>query len=500
MKFNLRRARGTNAFLAVTLFLLNSTSLVSQAPLQYAYGASRPLEIDRGAAAVWQDLQKLKTRGSLIMVTAHPDDEDGATLAYESRERGIDTSLLTLNRGEGGQNIMSNDLWDRLGEVRTQELLAAGEYYGVHQYFTRVADYGFSKTLEEAMKQWGHDRVLYDVVRIVRITRPLVITSVFVGGVSDGHGHHQTAGEMAQEVFNAAADPKVFPDQIAAGLLPWAPLKVYARAPFARTTPQGIFDYATGKYSPVRFRDYVHNTTIEGFPPATLSVSEGGNNPLFGDSPVAVARVGLGNQKSQNGGTAVPLPRASASQYHLYASRVTPSLPEHEDSFFAGIDISLPGIALYAPATQREPFQTALQELEATVQAAAASFDATNPSKSAPAIAKGLTQTVALLAQVKASPLPADAKYNMEHELEIKRGQFNQALNDALGLSVTAVVGNPDRGGPGGPAAAPVAPTAIIEKGSSVQAPPAPAGGEGGGPVRDTSFQSVVPTCGKNTH
>jgi hypothetical protein len=94
---------------------------------RYAYGAARPLEIDRGSAALWQDLQKLQTRASLVLIVAHPDDEDGPMLTYESRDRGVDTSLLTLNRGEGGQNLMSNDLWDRLGEVRTQELLAAGE-------------------------------------------------------------------------------------------------------------------------------------------------------------------------------------------------------------------------------------------------------------------------------------------------------------------------------------------------------------------------------------
>src|SRR5260370_30149459 len=99
-----------------------------------------------------------------------------------------------------------------------RSLLAAGNYYGVHQYWTRVADFGFSKSLDEALKTWGHDRVLYDVVRIVRQTRPLIVTSVFAGNVSDGHGHHQTAGVMAQEVFNAAADPKIFPDHIKAGL------------------------------------------------------------------------------------------------------------------------------------------------------------------------------------------------------------------------------------------------------------------------------------------
>ncbi len=181
------------------------------------------LPINRGSMALWQSLKKLHTRASLIMVTAHPDDEDGGMLTYESRGQGARVTLLTLNRGEGGANVMSSNYFDGLGLVRTEELLAAGRYYGVDQYWTRVIDYGFSKTKAESISKWTHDRVLYDVVRVVRMTRPLVITSVFVGGPTDGHGNHQTAGAMAQEVFKAAGDPNVFPDQIAAGLKPWTP-------------------------------------------------------------------------------------------------------------------------------------------------------------------------------------------------------------------------------------------------------------------------------------
>ena len=152
-----------------------------------------------------------------------------ACSTYESRGQGARVALLTLNRGEGGANVMSANYFDGLGLVRTEELLAAGRYYGVDQYWTRVVDYGFSKTKAESIAKWTHDRVLYDVVRVVRMTRPLVITSVFVGGPTDGHGNHQTAGAMAQEVFKAAGDPNVFPDQIAAGLKPWTPLKDYAQ-------------------------------------------------------------------------------------------------------------------------------------------------------------------------------------------------------------------------------------------------------------------------------
>src|SRR5438876_3996737 len=192
------------------------------------------ISVNRGSAALWQSLKKLHTRASLIMITAHPDDEDGGMLAYESRGQGTRVALLTLNRGEGGANVMSSDYFDALGLVRTQELLAAGRYYGVDQYWTSVIDYGFSKTMAESIQHWTRDRVLADVVRVVRTVRPLVITSVFVGGPSDGHGNHQTAGAMAQAVFKAAGDPNVFPDQIKAGLQPWTPLKDYARAPMGR--------------------------------------------------------------------------------------------------------------------------------------------------------------------------------------------------------------------------------------------------------------------------
>lgn len=471
---------------AAALFLVNPAftrmasaqqkqSEAAPIPPPYQYGKARPLQVDRGASAVWQDLQKLKTRASLIMIVAHPDDEDGPMLTYESRQMGVDTSLLTLTRGEGGQNIMSGELWDSLGLVRTQELLAAGEYYGVHQYFTRMTDYGFSKTLEEAMKQWGHERVLRDVVRVVRLTRPQVVTAVFVGGVSDGHGHHQTSGEMAQEVFKAAADPKIFPDQIAEGLLPWAPLKVYARAPFARVTPQGIFDYATNHYSPVEFHDYVNGTTIKGMPPATVEISEGANNPLFGDSPVAVARQGLSQQKTQNGGVPVPFPGPSTSQYHLYASRLKSELPTHENSFFDGIDTSLPAIASYAPEAQQAVWKERLTAIDGSVQRAAAAFDATDPTKSAPALAEGLKQTRDALAALEAASLPAEAKLNMKHELEVKQDEFNKALSDALGVYVVATAsGKAPPAAPGGRG-------------------PGASGGEGGGPGRDTSFQSVVP-------
>lgn len=420
---------------------LLASSTAAQQPVSYNPAYAAPLPIDSGSAAVWQSLQKLHTRASLMLIVAHPDDEDSGMLSYESRDQGADVTLLTLNRGEGGQNVMSSDYWDQLGLVRTQELLAADTYFGIHQRFTRMADFGFSKSLDEALKTWGHERVLYDVVRQVRMTRPLIVTSVFAGNVSDGHGHHQTAGVMAQEVFNAAADPKVFPDQIKAGLLPWAPLKVYARIPFARVTEKGIYDYATGHWeTPVRFKNYVNNTWIDGVPSTTVSIPEGKYNPMLGRNYVVLSREGLTQQKTQNGGISIPPPRPFDSPYHLYATRVTPTPPAHENSYFDGIDISLAGIADYAPKAQQGEWKDRLGKLNAVVESAIASFNATRPDAVAPMLADGLTQTNALLKDIAASRLPAEAKFNMTHELLIKQKQFNDALGQSLGVSMIAAV------------------------------------------------------------
>src|SRR5580658_1447610 len=144
------------ASLAVILALLGF-SVVAQtpSPTQVAIAPeqdAQALAIDRGAAGLWQLLLKLHTRASLIQIVAHPDDEDGGMLTYESRGAGARVALMTLNRGEGGQNVMNDEYWDALGLDRTMELLAADRYYGANQYWGTVIDYGFSKTKEEALQ------------------------------------------------------------------------------------------------------------------------------------------------------------------------------------------------------------------------------------------------------------------------------------------------------------------------------------------------------------
>ena len=381
---------------------------------------------NRGSAALTLALQQLHTRASMLMIVAHPDDEDGATLAYESRVVGAQVGLLTLNRGEGGANEMSSDFWDALGLVRTEELLQADRYYCAAEFFTTAADYGFSKTLDEALQKWGgDDRVFSDVVRVVRMTRPLVITSVFVGGPSDGHGNHQAAGRWAQKVFAAAGDPNVFPEQIQKeGLLPWGSYKEYARAPFFRRV-NGVQNYISGKFE-------------DGPVKANVDVPTGTYSSVNGLSIQQISRTGLGYQKSQNGGGEVPGAGSASSPYHRFGSKIPAT--DQESTFYDGIDITVPGIATLAGDQEHAFLTEGLSKINALVDQALHGYTVNDPSAIAPTLADGLTATDKLIDQVKGSSLSAESKYNIVHELNTKHTQFNDALALALSLSITATV------------------------------------------------------------
>ena len=418
------------------------------------------LPLNHGAPALEQLLRKLRTRASFMLIVAHPDDEDNGALTYLSRGQGARVATLTLNRGEGGQNLMSADFDDALGLIRTQELLAADRTMDVDQFFGTEVDFGFSKTKEEAFAKWTHDRVLYDAVRVIRLYRPLVIASVFIGEPSDGHGQHQVAGEIAQEAFNAAGDPSVFPDQIAAGLEPWQPLKVYARAPFGRIDAQGMYDYATSQYVPARFDNYVTGKVTDTVPKANVTVPEGDTDPLLrGESYAQLGREGRSLHRSQvggggpGGGAGGPAGRGGGGRsdvsYHRYGSKL--NQPDGDDSglesgFFDGIDTSLPGIATLAPDAKGAfplVLKINLGGIERGIAEAQRLFDPAKPELTAPALSSALIAADMLIGNVESlgpSVLPADQKYNLLHELHIKRVQLNNALVLAHGLTLEATL------------------------------------------------------------
>ncbi len=434
-----------NNALALLLACTFTATLNAQVtPWQTQFVASpdaQTLPEDRGADGLAQTLKKLHTWASVMVIVAHPDDEDGGMLALESRGLGARTALMTLTRGEGGQDAMSSATDDALGLIRTNELLLCDEYSGSQQFFSRVADYGFSKTIEEAHEKWGRDRVLYDVVRAVRLYRPLIVTSTFVGGITDGHGHHQVAGEAAQLVFKLAGDPNVFPDQIAQGLRPWSPLKVYARVPFFPVSDKGMFDYATNKWAPVEFQNYVTGETFRHAPSVEVEIPEGTYDPILGRSYLQIAREGWSQQKSQFGGGYVALPGPSSVGYHLYGSHVTAADTSSSpaNNFFDGIDITLPGIASLAHGDTAF-LTTALRDIDQHVMTATFNYLPAHPEKIAPELATGYSKTKDLIDAVNASSLSADDKANVIHELNIKLVQFNTALAEALGLQVNALM------------------------------------------------------------
>ena len=177
-----------------------------------------------GLEAVDRALARLGTHRRLLVVGAHPDDEDTEILAYVARGLGGEAAYLSLTRGEGGQNLVGPDLGVGLGLVRSQELAAARRLDGARQYFTRAYDFGFTRSLDEALRKWPREILFEDAVRVVRRFRPQVVVSIFNGTARDGHGQHQAAGVTAREAYRLAGDPAAFPGLAQEGLTAWKPV------------------------------------------------------------------------------------------------------------------------------------------------------------------------------------------------------------------------------------------------------------------------------------
>jgi LmbE family N-acetylglucosaminyl deacetylase len=189
-------------------------------------------------------LERLNNLGSVLMIGAHPDDENTGLLAYLARGRKVRAAYLSATRGEGGQNLIGSEQAEMLGLIRTQELLAARRIDGAEQFFTRAIDFGYSKTAEETLAKWDKERVLADIVWNIRRFRPDVIVIQHLGTPGDGHGHHQAVGILGREAFSAAASKSAFPEQLR-WTTPWQ-----ARRMLGRGGGAGI-PIDTGEFDPV---------------------------------------------------------------------------------------------------------------------------------------------------------------------------------------------------------------------------------------------------------
>jgi hypothetical protein len=297
----------------------------------------------------------------------------------------------------------------------------------------------------------------------VRKVRPQVIIATFVGGVSDGHGQHQVSGEVAQEAFKLAADPKVFPEQLKDGLQPWQPLAMYSRSPFARVTSQGIFDYATGKWAPARFHNYITDHWIDGAPSVDVTLQVGAWDQVLGRSYAQVARQGWGEQKSQNGGANPQLSGPLSSNYHLWGVAPEATVPaasaSHagaDSSLFENrkvkIDTSLAALTSLVKGTPPEWLAEGLHGIGDSLTNYQSDRRSETGVEGAHKLAPIYRQALELYARVNSSDLDPESKAGVELELGEKIEQFQSALKELLGLDMLAQTtsGGGDRGGPGG--------------------------------------------------
>ena len=239
------------------------------------------------SAEILLGLKKLNVLGSVMYLAAHPDDENTRLIAYMANERLLDTSYLSCTRGDGGQNLLGPELREGLGVIRTQELLAARRLDGGRQFFTRANDFGFSKTADETFRLWDQEQVLADLVWVIRQRRPDVLLTRFPPDARAGHGHHQASALLAAEAFDAAGDPKRFPEQLPYVQV-WQPKRLFWNT--------GSFFVKPGE-------------NMDGY----LRLDAGGYNPLLGQSYGEIAARSRSNHRSQGFGSAAQ--RGEALEY-----------------------------------------------------------------------------------------------------------------------------------------------------------------------------------------
>lgn len=392
------------AFICLLAIVAGSLVLAPTVPTTHAQVRS---VYSNGAQGLGQALRRLQTTASAMHTGAHPDDEDSALIARLARGDQARVAYLSLNRGEGGQNIISSDLFEPLGVIRTEELLQARRLDGGEQFFTRTIDYGFTKTRAEAASKWGEQIVLGDMVRAIRTFRPLVIISRFTGTPADGHGHHQLAGYLTPKAFQAAADPSQFPEQLAEGLRPWQARKLYVS--------EGFRDNANNK--------------------PTLAVDTGQYDYLLGRTYYEIALEGRSQHKSQEQG-AIELHGPHESGVRLLKSVVQNSGPEQ--SVFDGIDTSVTGIAKLS-GLRSDTINDELAQMQKSAARALTEYDFLAPQKIIKPLSEGIDATRKARAKLASMSAEANAKADADFLLKQKEQEFTEALQRAAGVVVEAL-------------------------------------------------------------
>ena len=362
--------------------------------------AAQPTGPGQGRAAMaWHWIQKLQTTGSVLHVTAHPDDENGALLALLSRGHGVRTALLSITRGEAGANAIGPELFDGLGLIRAAELEAAGNWYGLDRiYHTPLADYGYSKNLDEALRSWDEESAVADVVEVIRRERPMVILARFTGDPRDGHGQHQFAGRMAARGFDGAPDMGAFPTR--EGRRPHLPIAFFHRG----RDEDGGFE-----------------------------VEVSGSRPWLAHSFAELNAVGLSYQRSQTRGVVRPVTGRGTARL-IRADGDSGA----ENDLLAMLSPERASLsARFGPVVPGRLAEV-LERLDAHFRAVAAEFNWSAPEASLPRLGQALVAARELLAERSPSGF-----FDVRHELERKEEQLLAAIRYAAGTRLDAVAREP---------------------------------------------------------
>ncbi len=348
-------------------------------PLIFEVGISQPQSPrSTNAAELRLAVKKLTVLGSVLYVAAHPDDDNTAFLGYMAKGRLMRTGYLSMTRGEGGQNLIGSEQGDLLGVIRTQELLASRRIDGAEQYFTRAIDFGFSKSLEETMNIWGREKILSDVVWLIRTYRPDIVVTRFTP-TQGGHGNHTSSAELAYLAYAAAGDPTRFPEQLKY-VQTWKPKRLLWNA--------------------FRFQQTDHPT----LPEHSVSLDLGLYSPVLGESFTEMA--GRSRSMNRSQGTGGGQNRGEFVNYfqHVAGDTATKDL-------FDGVNTSW----------SRVPGGSSVGKmLEAVYQ----SFDEENPERSIPALMKVYGEVSTL----KDDPWVAIKKRELQDVIKLCAGLWIDAL------------------------------------------------------------------------
>ncbi|HMK25313.1 MAG TPA: PIG-L family deacetylase [Chitinophagaceae bacterium] len=354
------------------------------------------------SAEMYQALRKLNVLGSVLYLAAHPDDENTRLISFLSKDKLYRTGYLSMTRGDGGQNLIGDEQGIELGLIRTQELLSARRIDGGEQFFTRAYDFGYSKTPEETFTKWDKEKILSDVVWVIRKFQPDVIITRFPTTGEGGHGHHTASAILANEAFTAAADPNRFPEQLK-----------YVQVWQAKRILWNTFNFGgTNTQSNTQFHFDV-----------------GGYNPLLGKSYGEIAALSRSNHKSQGFGAAAT--RGEAIEYFRTTAGNAPN-----DDLMDGVDLSWKRVA------EGEVIEKMVDDLSA-------SFDFLHPEKSVKGLVKlyqalqsmpdgywrnkKLAETKQLIEQC--SGLFIDATTTEQFAVQTDSIRINFLLNNRLGTN-----------------------------------------------------------------